>query len=220
VKFLLAALQGAVFGLVSIRLVGSLELEHVLIAAITFPIAAITLSHIFPRVAAGVGLLMALFWTGTCGYAAYEDPSLEAWPWIPVFALGGLLFGALANAVFFVNSAAFEGTAGGSSQRSARPGREHETPPPGGSPSPPPLSASEPDPWAVLGVTPTASSSEITRAFRALMALYHPDKVATMGPEIRALADEKSKAITLAYASARKAASRAEISREDPGRSC
>jgi preprotein translocase subunit Sec63 len=39
------------------------------------------------------------------------------------------------------------------------------------------------------------------------MAEYHPDKVATMGPEIRALADEKAKTITLAYARARQAAS-------------
>jgi preprotein translocase subunit Sec63 len=32
------------------------------------------------------------------------------------------------------------------------------------------------------------------------MAEYHPDKVATLGVELRDLAEEKSKAITAAYA--------------------
>lgn len=190
-KSFLAALQGGVFGLLSARLVGSPGLEPMVIGALAFPLAAMALSHVFPRVAAGVGLLLALTWTGTCGYAAYEDPSLEAWPWIPVLALGGLPFGVLANAVFFVNSAVVEEGA-------------RKTPPPGEAPSPPPPPAPEPNPWAILGVAPTAPPGEIARAFRARMAEYHPDKVATMGPEIRALAEDKSKEITLAYARARR----------------
>jgi len=204
VKSLLAAFQGGVFGLASARLVGSPGLEPMLIGALAFPLAAMALSHVFPRVAAGVGLLLALTWTSTCGYAAYEDPSLEAWPWVPVLALGGFLFGVLANAVFFVNSASLEGAAGSASERASHPRGERVTPPRGEAPSPAPPPAPEPDPWAVLGVAPTASPSEIARAFRARMAEYHPDKVATMGPEIRALAEEKSKAITLAYADARR----------------
>jgi hypothetical protein len=204
VKSFLAALQGGVFGLLSARLVGSPGLEPMVIGALAFPLAGMALSHVFPRVAAGVGLLLALTWTGTCGYAAYEDPSLEAWPWIPVLALGGLLFGVLANAVFFVNSAAFEENTGSPSERARHPRRGRETPPREEAPSPPPPPAPEPDPWAVLGVTPTASPREIARAFRACMVAYHPDKVATMGPEIRALAEDKSKEITLAYARARR----------------
>lgn len=204
-KSLVAAFQGGVFGLLSARLVGSSGLEPMLIGALAFPLVAMALSHVFPRVAAGVGLLLALTWTSTCGYAAYEDPSLEAWPWVPVLALGGLLFGVLANAVFFVNSAAFEGDTG-TTERASHPRGGRETLPRGEAPSPPPPPAPEPDPWAVLGVAPTASPGEIARAFRARMAEYHPDKVATMGPEIRALAEEKSKAISLAYANARRAA--------------
>jgi len=210
VKSLLAALQGGVFGLVSARLVGSPGLEPMLIGALAFPLAAMALSHVFPRVAAGVGLLLALTWTSTCGYAAYEDPSLEAWPWVPVLALGGFLFGVVANAVFFVNSTE---RAGSTPERASGPRRGRETPPRGEAPSPPPPPAPEPDPWAILGVAPTASPSEIARAFRARMAQYHPDKVATMGPEIRALAEEKSKAITLAYARLRQEGSRATGSR-------
>lgn len=212
-KSLLAAFQGGVFGLVSARLVGSPGLEPMLIGALAFPLAAMALSHVVPRVAAGLGLLLALTWTSTCGYAAYQDPSLEAWPWIPVLALGGLLFGVLANAVFFVNSAAFEENTGSSSEHATHPRRGRETPPRGEAPSPPPPPAPEPDPWAVLGVAPTASPGEIARAFRARMAQYHPDKVATMGPEIRTLAEEKSKAITLAYARLRQEGSRATGSR-------
>lgn len=203
-KLLLAAFQGGVFGLLSARLLGSSGWEPVLIGALALPLAAMALSHVFPRVAAGVGLLLALTWTGTCGYAAYEDPSLEAWPWVPVLALGGFLFGVLANAVFFVNSEAFERDAASPSERAGHPRGGRETPERGEAPSPPPPPAPEPDPWAVLGVAPTASPGEIARTFRARMAAYHPDKVATMGPEIRALAEEKSKAITLAYADARR----------------
>ena len=106
-------------------------MEPVVIGALALPLAATAPRHVFPRVAAGLGLLLALTWTGTCGYAAY-------------------------------------------------------------------------DPWAVLGVAPTASRGEIARAFRARMAQYHPDRLATMGPEIRALADEKSKQVTLAYARTRR----------------
>lgn len=66
-KSFLAALQGGVFGLLSARLVGSPGLEPMVIGALGFPLAAMALSHVFPRVAAGVGLLLALTWTGTCG---------------------------------------------------------------------------------------------------------------------------------------------------------
>jgi hypothetical protein len=199
-KLLFAAFQGAVFGLVCARLVGSAEFLYAGLAALAFPIGAMALSHLFPRAATIAGLLVTVVWTGTCGYLAYEDPSLEARLWIPLFALGGFLFGVLSNAVFFVNSGAHSQCDGHASQRA--PDAEHRGSgrPLDGSSTGSSPAASEPDPWTVLGVNPTASSSEVARAFRARMAQYHPDKVATMGPEIRALADEKAKLITLAYA--------------------
>jgi DnaJ like chaperone protein len=51
----------------------------------------------------------------------------------------------------------------------------------------------------VLGVLPDASVEDIKRAYKVLMSQYHPDKVATLGEELRALAESKSKDITSAY---------------------
>lgn len=204
-KFLFAAFQGAVFGLVCTRLVGSTEFLYAGLAALAFPIGAMALSHLFPRAAAAMGLLFTVLWASTCGYAAYEDPSLEASFWIPLFALGGFLFGVLSNAVLFVHSDARLQRDGDASERATDAKRRRTGRPPNGSSTCSSPAASEPDPWTVLGIEPTASTSEVARAFRARMAEYHPDKVATMGPEIRALAHEKSKLITLAYARVRKA---------------
>ena len=39
-------------------------------------------------------------------------------------------------------------------------------------------------------------------AYRARMSEYHPDKVASLGPDIRALAEQKAKEINAAYAEA------------------
>lgn len=54
--------------------------------------------------------------------------------------------------------------------------------------------------WAtVLGVSPEAGMDEIRRAYQHRIAEYHPDKVAALGTELRALAERKSKEINLAY---------------------
>lgn len=79
---------------------------------------------------------------------------------------------------------AYEGRMGG--PREARPaddGREAE----------------DDDPYHVLGVKSSASAEEIKDAYRNRMAEYHPDKVAHLGPELRALAEKKTKAIQRAY---------------------
>ncbi len=55
-------------------------------------------------------------------------------------------------------------------------------------------------PWhTVLGISPDATVDEIRQAYRALMGQYHPDKVATLGAELRDLAERKSKEINAAY---------------------
>ena len=46
---------------------------------------------------------------------------------------------------------------------------------------------------------PTASAEEIKASYRRLIAQYHPDRVATLAPEFRALAEEKSKELNAAY---------------------
>lgn len=54
--------------------------------------------------------------------------------------------------------------------------------------------------YAVLCVSPTDSIEAIKRAYREKMKQYHPDKVAGLGPKLRRVAEEESKAITSAYA--------------------
>jgi len=57
-----------------------------------------------------------------------------------------------------------------------------------------------PEPWHVtLGVRPNASTDEIKTAYRQLMAQYHPDKVAQLGPELQRVANQVSTQINAAY---------------------
>lgn len=69
-------------------------------------------------------------------------------------------------------------------------------------PEPPNLFQRQP-PWHdVLGVSSDATHEQIVSAYRARMSEYHPDKVANLGPDIRALAEQKAKEINAAYAEA------------------
>ena len=54
--------------------------------------------------------------------------------------------------------------------------------------------------FVVLKVSQHATAEEIHTAYRSLIRQYHPDKVATLGEELRALAEQKSKSINAAYA--------------------
>jgi len=51
----------------------------------------------------------------------------------------------------------------------------------------------------VLGVAAHATVFEIRSAYRQQMSQYHPDKVASLGIELRLLAEHKAKEITSAY---------------------
>jgi len=51
----------------------------------------------------------------------------------------------------------------------------------------------------VLGVRDSASATEISAAYYKLAQMYHPDKVASLGPEFRTLAESKMKEINAAY---------------------
>ncbi len=109
-----------------------------------------------------------------------------------MFAVLGLLFGAVANASLLRGVDALDGGRP-ATDAPPRPGDAHAPPPPS---SLPPST----DPWTVLGIAPGAPPREVQRAFRARMAEYHPDKVAALGAELRELAEAKSKSITEAYA--------------------
>ncbi|MDR1996272.1 DnaJ domain-containing protein [Azonexus sp.] len=55
-------------------------------------------------------------------------------------------------------------------------------------------------PWhEVLNVSPNAEIDEIRRAYKILMSQYHPDKVTSLGPELRELCERKTKEINAAY---------------------
>jgi len=60
-------------------------------------------------------------------------------------------------------------------------------------------SAKGDDYYAVLGVSPDASSEEIKKAYKSACKKYHPDKVQHLGAEFRNVAEDKIKKINEAY---------------------
>ncbi|MBU8899387.1 DnaJ domain-containing protein [Corallococcus sp. M34] len=77
-----------------------------------------------------------------------------------------------------------------------------DTPPPRPRPraAPPAPEPRKVDPWTVLGIARGTSADEARRAFRALIAQYHPDKVAHLAPEFHALAERRTREILDAWA--------------------
>jgi DnaJ-class molecular chaperone len=69
--------------------------------------------------------------------------------------------------------------------------------PPAGTPPPPAKDGRSP--YEILGVTSSASPAEIRAAYQRLIQQYHPDRVAEMGPELRELAEQRTKEINVAY---------------------
>lgn len=60
-------------------------------------------------------------------------------------------------------------------------------------------SRSKPDPYAVLGVSSSATDDEIKKAYRRLAMKYHPDKVESLGEEMKRNATEQFRTINEAY---------------------
>lgn len=90
--------------------------------------------------------------------------------------------------------------------------RPRTTEAPGAPPPPPPKQppreskASAPerpwrgeDPYAILGLARGVSLGEAKKAFRTLVAQYHPDKVAHLAPEFRELAEVRTRQIMAAW---------------------
>ncbi|MBL0692989.1 J domain-containing protein [Comamonas sp. JC664] len=73
---------------------------------------------------------------------------------------------------------------------------EDEAPEPEPEPAAPPR---EPSAWEVLGITPATPYSEARRAYLTLVAQYHPDKVAQLGPKLQALALEETRKLNEAW---------------------
>ncbi|MBI4676844.1 MAG: DUF1232 domain-containing protein [Elusimicrobia bacterium] len=57
----------------------------------------------------------------------------------------------------------------------------------------------EPDPYQVLGLRSEAGPELIRKAYREMMAQYHPDKVAHLGEELKRTAHRKTLEIRRAY---------------------
>jgi len=55
------------------------------------------------------------------------------------------------------------------------------------------------NPYDILEIEPGASKEQIHKAYRTLANKYHPDKIAHLGAEFQALAEEKFKEIQAAY---------------------
>jgi len=68
---------------------------------------------------------------------------------------------------------------------------------------PPPAELSAPQgalpPHEVLGLEPDASPAEIKAAYQKAIRENHPDRVADMSEDIRALAEKKTREATVAY---------------------
>jgi DnaJ like chaperone protein len=60
--------------------------------------------------------------------------------------------------------------------------------------------ANTPPRWSdILQIAPSASAIEIRDAYKHLISKYHPDKVDSLGQELKDLAEHKSQEITAAY---------------------
>ena len=53
--------------------------------------------------------------------------------------------------------------------------------------------------YDVLGVPPGSSIEQIRAAYQTMVQQYHPDKVQGMGPELREVAERRTKEINAAY---------------------
>ena len=58
--------------------------------------------------------------------------------------------------------------------------------------------------YAVLEIRPSATDDEVRTAYRRMAMKYHPDKVATLGPEVQKSAAEKFRKIQEAYETIKK----------------
>jgi len=67
-----------------------------------------------------------------------------------------------------------------------------------------PEGAKASDPWQVLGVAPDAGAATIRAAYQEKIQQYHPDKVAALGPELREIAERRTRQINDAYAKLKK----------------
>ena len=67
-------------------------------------------------------------------------------------------------------------------------------------PQQPQITPSLPTPHEILQIPSSASKDEISAGYKRMAQMYHPDKVASLAPEFREIAERKMKEINAAYA--------------------
>ena len=53
--------------------------------------------------------------------------------------------------------------------------------------------------YRILEIDPSATNDEVKKSYRKMAVKYHPDKVATLGEDVQKAAEEKFKAVSVAY---------------------
>ena len=60
------------------------------------------------------------------------------------------------------------------------------------------------DAYKVLEITPEATDEEVKKAYKKMALKHHPDRVETLGEDVKKAAEEKFKAISVAYETIKK----------------
>ena len=58
--------------------------------------------------------------------------------------------------------------------------------------------------YKVLEIEPSATDDEVKKAYKKMAIKHHPDKVESLGEDVKKAAEEKFKAIAAAYETIRK----------------
>jgi DnaJ like chaperone protein len=58
--------------------------------------------------------------------------------------------------------------------------------------------------YTVLEISPSATDDEVKAAFRRMAMKYHPDRVASLGPDVQKSATEKFRQVQEAYETIKK----------------
>jgi hypothetical protein len=202
----LALVQAMMCGLVTWKVLERTDTTEALYFAAAYLVGILGLRWVFPTLGYGLGIVLAYGWAAALGASAYVDPNLRGhWMAIVAFALVGLALGAVANLVNPLRPWTWAASLPSRALRAVwalRPKRsrtEHRGTDSASRPAPPPPPQAGADPWSVLGVPRGANATEIQSAYRQRMREYHPDRVQTLGAEIRELAERKAKQINAAY---------------------